>query len=107
MTAIDRYVVKKAQLAEAQAWANLAVLPNKGKYNVESLDCVIRDKTSSTPPARIPASLSPYVNDEAAKKTDNIVALAITAMQAELTSLAELARQEYAQIAADAGVTVP
>ena len=97
----------KTQLAEAQAWANLAVAPNKGKYSVESLDCVIRDKTSSTPPTRMPPSMTDYVNVEATKKADNIVSLAIASMQAKLVELAELARQEYAQIAADAGVTVP
>jgi len=107
MTAIDRYSKAKAALAEAQAWANLAVAPNKGKYSVVTFDVQIQDRAQSAPAQRMPLKIAEYVNTAATSKADNVVALALTAMQEDLTALAELARQEYAQIAADAGVTLP
>jgi Fe-S cluster assembly scaffold protein SufB len=112
MTAIDQYTKLKAKIAEAKAWAALAVPPATGKIVDVVFDCAIYDKDAPSlsglpKPERMPNSMQAYAIPEAKQKADNIIAGAIARMEAELVTLAEAARLEYQQIAADAGLNLP
>lgn len=106
MEAVKQYLQAKLALIEAQEFAALLDAPHNSKIADIAFVCTLDPKTSNTN-AVMPRSMRAFVEVEARRKADNIIRDAVTAMQAELVTIAEAARQEYAQIAADAGVTLP
>ena len=104
MTAIDRYVKAKAELAEATAFVALLDAPSNGKF----VDIVFYASIKAgTVVSKMPAVMREEVEDAAKTRADNIYRAALVKMQADLVTIANEAKIEYAQIAADAGVTVP
>lgn len=105
MNAIDRYNRAKADLAEATAFVAMLDAPSNGKFVDLVFYSSIKDKSGNT--AKMPAVMREEVEDAAKTKADNIYRAALVKMQADLVTIANEAKIEYAQIAADAGVTVP
>jgi len=104
MNAVERYVRAKAALAEAQAWANLFGPPTNAKA-VDMVFYFSAKKGNNISP--MPTTLRRACEENALSKITQIVNQSLNALQAELEAIALEAKAEYAQIAADAGITVP
>ncbi len=104
MTAIARYVQAKAEYEAAQAFvAMFDVTGNK----VADLVYYHSNDPKDGPTVQMPQAMRKYAEKEAKQRADNIGRAVLVLMQADLVAIAEEARVEYAQIAADAGITLP
>lgn len=104
MKAIDRYILAKAEYTEAQAF--VALFDVQGA-KVTDLVYYHAMTPKNSQPVQMPNALRRYAEDQAKSKTDNIGRAALTAMAANLQSIAAEAVTEYRQMAADAGITLP
>ncbi len=102
MSALRTYAELKQAVSEAERF--LALISGEGGTVTANFDCTIKPAAGDA--AKMPRAMRTVVDAIAAQRTPALLLAAVNELKRQLEVAANAARTEYANIAADAGLSL-